>query len=213
MSKVTKVTNVVLFSGGIDSVVVVAKQLQFQRDYEETILLHVTYESPSSRKELEATKFFSNYFKLKLVTVACPLLSIVRLENEDYIPFRNGILLSYAAAYCDYLLLNDPNKEVEEREFYILIGSTWDDVYPDSQPNFFSNFQPALHATYSKPVIRLPLIGHTKREIVKLGLELDIPLGHTWSCTNPINGVIPCRACKSCKERSNALGRERKTIK
>jgi len=210
MSKVTKITNVVLFSGGIDSVVVVAKQLQFQRDYEETILFFVSYGQFAVRKELEAVKFFSNYFHLDY-TATTVLLPIP--PNGDYVPFRNGMLLSLAAAYCDCLLLNNPVKKGEEREFYILIGSTWDDVYPDSQPNFFSNFQPALHATYSKPVIRLPLIGHTKREIVKLGLELDIPLGHTWSCTNPINGVIPCRACKSCKERSNALGRERKTIK
>ena len=43
-----------------------------------------------------------------------------------------------------------------------------------------------------------PLIALTKAEIVKLGRELGVDYGMTWSCYDPSPEGTPCGRCDAC---------------
>ncbi|HLE97992.1 MAG TPA: 7-cyano-7-deazaguanine synthase, partial [Candidatus Thermoplasmatota archaeon] len=51
--------------------------------------------------------------------------------------------------------------------------------------------------------IALPLGQRTKEEVVRLALELDVPLDITWSCYEA--GERACARCRSCAERRAAF--------
>ena len=46
--------------------------------------------------------------------------------------------------------------------------------------------------------IHSPLIALTKAEIVKLGRELGVDYGMTWSCYDPSPEGTPCGRCDAC---------------
>ncbi|MEK6911864.1 MAG: 7-cyano-7-deazaguanine synthase, partial [Candidatus Thermoplasmatota archaeon] len=51
--------------------------------------------------------------------------------------------------------------------------------------------------------ILLPLKGKSKVDVVRMGLELGVPLGHTWSCY--WDRDVHCGTCASCIERKDAF--------
>jgi 7-cyano-7-deazaguanine synthase len=46
--------------------------------------------------------------------------------------------------------------------------------------------------------IHTPLIRLSKAEIVRLGSELGLDFGLTWSCYDPLPEGRPCGECDSC---------------
>jgi 7-cyano-7-deazaguanine synthase len=114
-----------------------------------------------------------------------------------FVPGRNIIMLAVAAS-LGY---------VERR--YALIGG-WNVLdysgYPDCRPHFFHSLQNALNFGLGlepdgEPAIAIhaPLVHLTKAEIIQLGMDLEAPLGYSWSCY--AGGTDPCNECDSCKIR------------
>lgn len=57
-----------------------------------------------------------------------------------------------------------------------------------------------LETGYDKQIeILQPLIHMSKEEVVKLGIELGVPLERTWSCQEAYED--PCKKCSSCETR------------
>jgi len=124
-----------------------------------------------------------------------------RLLNspEGYIPGRNLIFYGLAGHYAELDAVR-----------YIVGGHNGIDPesFPDASPKFFNFFNSMYRLglwSYDKtPVqILLPLSGKSKVEVVKLGLDLKVPLEITWSCY--WDRDLHCGTCASCVERKEAF--------
>ncbi|ADY74018.1 exsB protein [Desulfurobacterium thermolithotrophum DSM 11699] len=110
-----------------------------------------------------------------------------------YVPFRNGIFLSIAAAYA------------ETKNTTNLVGG-WNAVdysgYPDCRPEFLAAMEEALNkgtklgSEGKSWKIHAPLINLTKGEIIKLGLSLGADYSYSISCYRGTE--VPCGKCDSC---------------
>ena len=133
----------------------------------------------------------------------------------SYVPMRNSMFLSMAASYMEALALEalDAGEQVEQ--LAIIIGANAIDYsgYPDCRQEYLTRMTMALN-TGSKVWtqhnigfdILAPLVTKTKRQIVRLGLDLDLDLGLTYSCYR--GEANPCGQCDSCQIRDAALEAE-----
>ncbi len=109
---------------------------------------------------------------------------------STYVPFRNGVFLSIAAALAE-----------KERCGAIFIGVVQEDSsgYPDCGAEFIGAFERALDLGTSRdfhPRIKTPLVHLSKAQIVSLALEIGVPLELTWSCYEREDAA--CGLCDSC---------------
>ena len=114
-----------------------------------------------------------------------------------YVPFRNGIFLSIAAAIAE--------KEGAEA---MVIGVVEEDSsgYPDCRESYIKKMQEAINLgtkETTKIDILRPLVKLSKAEIVQKSLELHVPLKLTWSCYQ--NSDKACGVCDSCRLRLNGF--------
>ena len=132
-----------------------------------------------------------------------------------YVPLRNTIFLSLAAAYLESQVLHAIELEgisptdVQAR-IYMAPNAIDYSGYPDCRPEFFDKmgeslgYGSKLWTEYHVPLqIEIPIIEMSKADIVKLGVELEAPLELTWSCYQ--GGEEPCRHCDSCILRANGF--------
>ena len=118
-----------------------------------------------------------------------------KFERSIIVPFRNGILLAIAAGYAAAVGAD-----------VIFYGAQGDDArfYPDCRQEFVSAISRAISSgTESNPPVRNPLGDKSKPEVIKLALELGVPLELTWSCY--LNGDLHCGRCESCRNRKRAF--------
>ena len=109
---------------------------------------------------------------------------------STYVPFRNGVFLSIAAALAE-----------KERCDAIFIGVVQEDSsgYPDCGASFIAAFERALELGTSRdfhPRIKTPLVHLSKAQIVSLALGIGVPLELTWSCYEREDAA--CGLCDSC---------------
>lgn len=109
---------------------------------------------------------------------------------STYVPFRNGVFLSIAAALAE-----------KERCDAIFIGVVQEDSsgYPDCSAEFIGAFERVLELGTSRdfhPRIKTPLVHLSKAQIVSLALEIGVPLELTWSCYEREDAA--CGLCDSC---------------
>ncbi len=109
---------------------------------------------------------------------------------STYVPFRNGVFLSIAAALAE-----------KEHCDAIFIGVVQEDSsgYPDCSAEFIGAFERALDLGTSRdfhPRIKTPLVHLSKAQIVSLALEIGVPLELTWSCYEREDAA--CGLCDSC---------------
>ena len=118
---------------------------------------------------------------------------------STYVPFRNGIMLSAAAACAQSLGASE-----------VWYGAHRDDAagraYPDCTPEFVAAMNTAIYEGTGHEVrLYAPFISMNKADIVKLGLELKVPYELTWSCYE--GGDRPCGKCGTCIDRLEAFHR------
>lgn len=111
-----------------------------------------------------------------------------------YVPGRNLIFLSLAAAYAEVLGAS-----------VIYFGANVLDYsgYPDCRPEFIRAFEAAVRAGTKAGMegrgieVCAPLLTLSKAEIIRLGLSLNVPFHLTHSCYDPV-GSAACGQCDSC---------------
>lgn len=122
-----------------------------------------------------------------------------------YVPARNTIFLSLALGWAETL---------NSADIYLGTHSLDYSGYPDCRPEYFDAFtQMANLATKtgvegSHWTLHTPLLRLTKTEIVKLGISLQVPFGHTMSCYQPQSEsgqIVACGLCDACVIRRNAF--------
>jgi 7-cyano-7-deazaguanine synthase len=114
---------------------------------------------------------------------------------NTYVPARNTIFLSYALGWAEVLGCGD---------IFIGVNAVDYSGYPDCRPEYIEAFEKmANYATKAgvegkKTTIHTPLIKLTKKEIIRLGIELGMDYSLTHSCYDPSPDGKACGRCDSC---------------
>jgi 7-cyano-7-deazaguanine synthase len=195
-----------LMSGGLDSAVTAAIAAC---DYQ-VVGLHFSYGQRGEAREKACFQALTGFFRCKeFFNFTIPIYSsfsgssltdkgmAIPIGNPipdriptTYVPFRNGVMLSLAAAVAESLHIS-----------HIFIGAVWEDSsgYPDCREEFLKAMETAIHLgtkPETKIVLKAPLIHKTKSEIVTWGGRLNTPFNLTWSCYH--DQPRPCGECESC---------------
>lgn len=113
-----------------------------------------------------------------------------------YVPARNLIFLSFATAWAE-IIGSD----------HIFIGVNAIDYsgYPDCRPEFIAAFQKVAQLATRAGVerganiqVHTPVIGMTKGQIIRRGLELGVDFSLTHSCYDPDPSGRACGTCDAC---------------
>ena len=201
---------VCIISGGMDSALssYIAK---FEDGYD-IIALHFNYGQKTEKKELNSFKKIAKSLNsLRIVeldlhfikeiggsaltdcSIDVPKDGIEPGVPVTYVPFRNGIFLSIAAALAE--------KEGAEA---IYIGVVEEDSsgYPDCSDSFIQKLELAIEQgtkPETKIVLKTPLVHLKKEQIVEESAKLNVPLIDTWSCYESEDKA--CGVCDSCRLR------------
>jgi 7-cyano-7-deazaguanine synthase len=203
---------VILLSGGLDSATVAAIA---KNNYE----LYAMSFSYGQRHEIEldfAKKIaaFSGVREHKIIHIDLRVFGHSALTDnkidvpkdrsdiEDskeipitYVPARNTIFLSYALAYSEVIGAQD---------IFLGINAVDYSGYPDCRIEFVNAFEKMANlATAAGNVYKLhaPLINLSKKEIIKVGLDLGADYSIAHSCYDPVvknNKTYACGKCDSC---------------
>ncbi len=116
-------------------------------------------------------------------------------QPPTYVPNRNMMLLSIAAAYAE-------SKGVST----VYYGAQAHDEYGywDCTEGFLAGINALLSLNRRTPVtIDAPFVARKKSELVTLGAALGVEFGQTWSCYK--GGAKACGVCPTCVERLKAF--------
>ena len=204
---------VCIMSGGMDSTL---SAYMMQEQGYEIIAVHFNYDQRTQKKELTCFEnickrlhvkqkyildldFFKQLGASALTdkSIEVPTNGIEEGVPVTYVPFRNGIFLSMAAAVAE--------KEGAE---LISIGVVEEDSsgYPDCRENYIKSMQNAINLGTKDETnieIKMPLVHLKKSQIVQEALKLNVPLELTWSCYK--NEDEACGVCDSCRLRLNGF--------
>ena len=211
----------VLVSGGLDSTTCLG--LVVKKYGKENVVALSVYYGQKHDKEITSAKEVTEYYDVEWLQLDlskmfeysdCSLLShsekeipkesyAKQLEKTNgtpvstYVPFRNGLFLSSAAAIA-----------LSKGCSYIYYGAHSDDAAGNAYPDCSDAFNKAMHdAVYigsgNQLQIEAPFVNMTKADVVKLGLELNVPYELTWSCYE--GGDKPCGVCGTCIDRQAAF--------
>jgi 7-cyano-7-deazaguanine synthase len=209
---------VVLLSGGIDSTVLlyrVAKTLHAEP-------IHVIAFNYGQRhaRELACAEWQANKVgvaKFELIELAflpgvlsgastlmadgpdVPRLAELAEHETDqpptYVPNRNMMLLSIAAAYAEAHGICDVYYGAQAQDEY---------GYWDCTADFLECINAVLSLNRRDAItIHAPLVNASKADNVREGLQLGVDFARTWSCYR--GGEKPCDECPTCVERRNAF--------
>ncbi|NUM53611.1 MAG: 7-cyano-7-deazaguanine synthase QueC [Candidatus Hydrogenedentes bacterium] len=116
-------------------------------------------------------------------------------QPPTYVPNRNMILLSIAAAYAETQGIRDVYYGAQALDEY---------GYWDCTTEFLARVNNVLSLNRREPVtVHAPFIHKKKVESVRLGIELGVNFGYTWSCYR--GGEKACGTCPTCVERLKAF--------
>lgn len=135
-------------------------------------------------------------------SISVPDFEAEQADDSDsipvtYVPFRNAHFLAAAVSWAEVIGASR-----------VFIGAVEQDSsgYPDCRPEYYSAFQRVTEVgTRPETDIRIetPLIGMSKAEIVRQGVEFGAPLERSWSCYQ--DGSTACGRCDSCALRLQAF--------
>ena len=207
---------VVLLSGGLDSAV--ALYLAKSQGYE----LHAISFDYGQRhnRELEAAKAIAKkagVINHQIVTLKLDKWggssltdSAIQVEDGDinrndipvtYVPARNMVFLSVAASLAE---------AIGAQNIFIGVSEVDYSGYVDCRQEFIDSMEKAINlgtvmgAEKNQPIkTHAPFVNKTKAEEIKLGVELGVDFGLTWSCYR--GGEKPCGKCDSCLLRAKAF--------
>ena len=212
----------VLASGGLDSTTALALAVD-KHGKDNVIALTISYgqkhdkEIQSAIKVaeyygvehlfLDLTKIFqySDCSLLKHSDEAIPEKSYAEQIEETkgdtpvstYVPFRNGLFLSSAASIA-----------ISKEYTVIYYGAHSDDAagfaYPDCSQDFVDHMNKAIYEGSGHQLkLEAPFATFTKKDIVRMGIELKVPYELTWSCYE--GNDKPCGKCGTCIDRQAAF--------
>jgi len=201
---------VVIYSGGLDSTVLLTKCVQ---QYDKVVALNFNYGSKHNYKERVSAREVCHKFGVELVEVNLPFIEELfksdllksggdipegNYDEESMkstvVPFRNGIMLSIAAGFA------------ESRGFNLVaIANHAGDhtIYRDCRGEFIEAIHQAIVLGTENVGMYAPFTEITKTDIVRLGDRINAPMQLSWSCYK--GGEKHCGKCGTCRERIEAF--------
>jgi len=209
---------IVLLSGGLDSTVLLARMKDARIDI--GLALSLNYGQLHAR-EIECAKYQAKKYQVpwKEIDVRevfrgieTPLLGageipetsyaeqLEEIEGQDkiktYVPNRNMILLSIAAAHA-----------IASGADTVAYAAHMDDAeggaYPDCTPDFVDSMNKALKTQGVQLYAPFIQDGWKKVDIVRAGLAVNVDFSQTWSCYKGEDR--PCGVCGTCRDRKSAF--------
>lgn len=212
---------IVLFSGGLDSTTCLAMAVKKYGNTNVTAL-SISY-GQKHRKEIQSAKRIAEYYDVELISLDlakifslsnCSLLEqsdddipmesyAEQLEKTDgkpvstYVPFRNGLFLSSAASIAI-------SKDCSVIYYGVHSDDAAGNAYPDCSSDFNDAINRAIYIGSGKQLtVEAPFVNMTKADVVKTGIELNVPYELTWSCY--LGDDKPCGKCGTCIDRQKAF--------
>ena len=202
---------IVLLSGGLDSITVLA--LAKQQGYA-CYALSFDY-GQRHNAELNAAKKIAEHYHViehKIITLGLGSIGGSALTDEHiavpdspqegipvtYVPARNTIFLSFALGWAEVLNVHD---------IFIGVNAVDYSGYPDCRPEFIEAFQKLANLATKAGVegqsftIHTPLIAMSKAEIIKKGMQLGVDYRQTVSCYSADKNGYACGVCDACRLR------------
>ena len=90
----------------------------------------------------------------------------------------------------------------------LALGTLANNPFPDATPEFLAAMARALSLGLNHAVdVATPFAAWHKADVIRRGVELDVPMELTLSCMNPLDGAVPvhCGLCSKCRERRDAF--------
>ena len=116
-------------------------------------------------------------------------------DEDVYLEDRNRLLISNAAVVCKELGITR-----------LLLAPLAGNPFPDATLEFFAEMTDAMTREHHHFLeICAPYLALRKSEVAQRGLEFGVPLDLTLSCMNPTPDDGHCGACSKCRERQGAL--------
>jgi 7-cyano-7-deazaguanine synthase len=203
---------VVLFSGGLDSTVLL---YHLRAEGHEVKALSADYGQRHHARELNAGEAICRGLGVerRVVDLTGPVgfFGSNALTDEDQklpegeyraetlplttVPNRNMVLLSVGIAWAASLRF-----DAVAFGAHAATGAT----YPDCRPGFADAMDRAAQMCDYRPIrVLAPFVTWVKAEIVRRGVELGVPFELTWSCY--AGGERPCGRCGTCEDRRAAF--------
>lgn len=224
--------SIALFSGGLDSTVMVAQAMAERNDLE---CLVFDYGQRNIR-EIHSLNVLLSHVLLGLhdknyVNIRIPDIHVVRIQGFNELTSSKCALLNYAAKIPN-ADVHDPvqlatyvaNRNMIFLSFAIarLITAQADNIlygaqsgghefYPDTREYFVIAMNQAMKSSLPddfqrkrlRPRIVAPFLNITKADVIRIGKMLGVPLQMTYSCYN--GTVTQCGICKACVTRKQAF--------
>lgn len=201
----------VLFSGGLDSAVLLALERQ---QFAPVWPIHVrsglaweAAEADAIRRLLSSPPFAGRIEPL--ITLGLDMRDVYSAghwavqgrppaydtpDEDVYLEGRNITLIAKAGVMC-------ARRGVDR----LALGPLAGNPFPDATPEFFAAMSRAMSLGLGKRLeIVAPLSTLHKEDVIRKGIELGVPLDLTLSCMNPVEGR-PCGHCSKCRERDDAF--------
>ncbi len=208
-------TAVVLLSGGLDSTVALAWAV---REYDVRRVIFVGYRHKAFKMEATVVTGIAWHYRVEVTNVRLPFYGEVCRSfaalNRDRVydvskegsreldevrrvwaPNRNMVFVSIAAAFaeglgCEVVIAGFNAEEAEQ--------------FPDNSAEFVARVNRTFElSTLSSVRLVCPLIKLRKTEILRMGVELEVPLELVYSCYEGAEKM--CGECMSCVRLKDAM--------
>lgn len=200
----------VLYSGGLDSAVLVASEARAATVHPLYISTGLAWEAEERRvaaRILDAPPFDGRVRAMVALEFTVRDLypsthwaltgnpPAYDTPDEDvYLSGRNLVLITKGAIYC-----------ARHGIARLVLGPLAGNPFPDARPEFLAAMSAAVSLGLDHTIEAVaPFSGLHKEDVIRLGLDLGVPLERTLSCMNPKGGVH-CGACSKCRERQQAF--------
>lgn len=206
---------IVLLSGGLDSITVLA---QAQAQGYQCYALSFDYGQRHNAELKAATEIARHYqvemhkvINLGLGSIGGSALTDEHIAVPDgpqqgipvtYVPARNTVFLSFALGWAEVLSAYD---------IFIGVNAVDYSGYPDCRHEFIEAFQNLANLATKTGVegaeikIHAPLVHLTKSEIIKLGVSLGVEYQQTVSCYSADKSGKACGHCDACRLRKQGF--------
>ena len=202
---------VILLSGGLDSITVLA--LAKQQGYD-CYALSFDYGQRHNAELKAAAQIALDYqvTEHKIIQIGLGAIGGSALTDSHidvphtaqegipvtYVPARNTLFLAFALGWAEVLHAHD---------IFIGVNAVDYSGYPDCRPEFIQSFQTLANLATKAGVegqhftIHTPLIHLSKADIIKTGTELNVDYSRTVSCYSADAEGRACGECDACRLR------------